>query len=613
MTKSRGIIVDLFAGGGGASTAIFMATGRHPDVAVNHNPDAIGIHQANHPETIHYTCDVHEVDPVAACTIDGELRPVDVLWASPDCTHFSKARGSKPVEKRIRSLADVVVVWARAVQPRVIALENVSEFQEWGPVLEDGRPCPDKKGLDFRRWLRDLKEAGYSNIEYRELVAADYGSPTTRKRLKLIARRDGEPVRWPAPTHANRATIAAGQPSAAGLKPWRAAAEIIDWSNPAPSIFGRARPLKPKTLSRIAKGIRRYVIDSPEPFIVPVTNATWGGDRVRSAEEPLRTLTTSKGGEFAIAAPTMIPLTHGGDDGRAYAIDEPAKTVTAAPRGETGLVTALLTPRYGEREGQEPRSRSIAAPYPTVVPTGNGGQLVTAHLSRLARGSVGSHAQEPLKTSLTRGKDAVIAASMLQHNGDRVGREATKPLTTLTGRSTQQTVMAAMLDKYYATGVAADVAEPLDTATAKGRFGLVGAFLEQANTGMVGHHALDPVSTIVGKGCTQRLATAAFATHHYGSNTEASGGDLRQPSKTVTAQGQHQSIIETRLHAMGALDDTPRRHVLEFLWRHFGKPNEAEWADPLATAQGRLRFGLVVLKGVIYQIADIGKRMQTPR
>ncbi len=606
----RELILDLFAGGGGASTAIFQATGRHPDVAVNHNADAIGVHQANHPQTRHYTCDVREVDPVEACTVDGVLHPVGLMWASPDCTHFSKARGGKPVEKGIRSLADVVVVWARAVRPRLIHLENVEEFQDWGPVLENGQPCPERKGLDFRRWVKDLQDLGYE-VDWRELVAADFGAPTTRKRLFLIARCDGERIRWPEPTHASRATLAKGDLFTRNLKPWRAAAEIIDWSIPVPSIFSRKRPLKPKTQARIAKGLKRYVIDTPSPFIVPVTHTADAGRAPRTADEPLQTITRAKGGELAVAAPSILPVTHAGSDERVYDPADPLRTVTGANRGEIGLASAMIVPRYGERDGQEPRVRDIADSYPTVVPTGNGGDVAAAFLQKMNQNGIGTDLRDPLVTAmagaprhyevaahLTRqfgstvsgrplgepaptvmsdgngGKTGVVAASMIQHNGDRVGRPATEPLTALTHRSTQQQVLAAAIDKYYGSGVPADVAEPLDTATDKARFGLAAAFLEQANTGVVGHSVAGPVSTILSAGCHQRLIEVGM----------------------VPADGA------------GA-----RAHVIAFLWEHFGEPTEGEWADPTGTPGARLKFGLVLIHGQVWQIVDIGMRMLVPR
>ncbi|MDB5448077.1 MAG: methyltransferase [Phenylobacterium sp.] len=699
MTGPRELIVDLFAGGGGASTAILAATGRHPDVAVNHNAAAIGVHQANHPSTRHYTCDVREVDPVQACSIDGVQQPVGLMWASPDCTHFSKARGGKPVEKGIRSLADVVVVWARAVRPRLIHLENVEEFQDWGPVLDNGQPCPESKGLDFRRWVKDLEALGYV-VDWRELVAADYGAPTTRKRLFLIARCDGEPIRWPQPTHASRAKLAKGDLFNGHLKPWRAAAEIIDWSIPVPSIFGRKRPLKPKTQARIAKGLKRYVIDTPTPFIVPVTHTADGARSPRSAAEPLQTITRAKGGELAVAAPSILPVTHAGSDERVYDPRDPLRTITGANRGEIGLASAMLVPRYGERDGQEPRVRDIGDPYPVVVPTGNGGDLASVYLEQANTRDVGADAGQPARTITGKGKQGVvaaqlgretliggasvgvggragqspprglgdplhtvtakadravttaflkrqfgstvsgrdlhepapvvmpdgtggkvgvvaafmqkteygganganvwpeeeplrtatatggfsqIAASMIQHNGDQVGRPATEPLTTLTHRCTQQQVLATTIDKYYGSGVAADVEEPPDTATDKARFGLVGAFMEQANTGMVGHPMERPLSTIVGGGG-----------EHVG-------------------WGSTQRLIEVGMVPANDDGSSARQRVIEFLWEHFGEPTEGEWADPTGSPGARLKFGLVILGGAVWQIVDIGMRMLVPR
>ena len=245
------IIVDNFAGGGGASLGIEQALGRSPDIAVNHDPEAVAMHAANHPTTQHLCGDVWEYDPVAVCG----GRPVGLLWASPDCKHFSKAKGGKPVQKKIRGLAWVVVRWAKTVRPRVIFLENVEEFQTWGPLTEAGMPDPAKKGLTFQRWMRELRACGYV-VEMKQLRACAYGAPTTRKRLFVIARCDGQPIVWPEPTHG------------AGRIPYRTAAECIDWSIPIPSIFERARPLAENTMRRIARGIRRFVLEAERPFLV---------------------------------------------------------------------------------------------------------------------------------------------------------------------------------------------------------------------------------------------------------------------------------------------------------------------------------------------------------
>lgn len=286
------LVVDLFAGGGGASTGIEHALGRHVDVAVNHDPQAVSLHEANHPQTRHFVSDVFEVDPRAVC---GD-QPVGLMWASPDCKHFSKAAGGKPVSKKIRGLAWVVVKWAKLVKPRVICLENVEEFQTWGPLADDGRPCPARKGMTFRRWKAQLENLGYQ-VEHRELRACDYGAPTIRKRLFLVARCDGEPIVWPAPTHG----------PGPGLRPHRTAAECIDWSIPCPSIFERERPLAEATMRRIAHGIKRYVLDAAKPYIVRIGQTVtaegghharalllkyYGTDQDPNLREPLHTVTT---------------------------------------------------------------------------------------------------------------------------------------------------------------------------------------------------------------------------------------------------------------------------------------------------------------------------------
>ena len=285
------LIVDLFAGGGGASTGIELATGRYVDIAVNHDPQAVAMHETNHPQTRHFCEDVFEVDPIAVT----KGKPVGLLWASPDCKHFSKAKGGKPVSKKIRSLAWVVVKWARLVRPRVICLENVEEFQTWGPLTGD-LPDPARKGETFRRWVAELEKLGYV-VQYKELRACDYGAPTIRKRLFLVARCDGLPIVFPQPTHGK------------GLKPYRTAAEIIDWSIPCPSIFGRAKPLSDNTLRRIANGVVRFVINAQKPFIVKdcaklLIQMGYGdnkGRRVLDLNKPLGTV-TSGGNKFALVS-----------------------------------------------------------------------------------------------------------------------------------------------------------------------------------------------------------------------------------------------------------------------------------------------------------------------
>lgn len=335
----REITVDLFAGGGGASTGIEQAIGRPVDVAINHDPEAISLHAANHPQTLHYTADVFEVDPHEAT----EGRPVGLLWASPSCTHFSRARGGVPVSKQLRSLGWVVVRWAAAVKPRVIVCENVAEWRDWGPVIASkGVPCPKRKGKTFRQWIGHLQRLGY-RVDHRELRACDYGTPTIRKRLFLVARRDGRPVVWPEQTHNEHGTD--------GMKKWRAAAECIDWSIPAPSIFGRKKPLADATLRRIAKGVMRYVVDAAEPFIAPNSQHAEIDRSVLVAAFLAKHYTGVIGADLRDPMPTVTSVDH------------------------NSLVAALLCKYYGnDKDGVD-----IAGPLHTI-PTKDRFGLVLVHL-----------------------------------------------------------------------------------------------------------------------------------------------------------------------------------------------------------------------------------------
>lgn len=349
-----GLIIDSFAGGGGASTGIEWALGRSPDIAINHDGEALAMHAANHPRTIHLRENVWKVDPHH---FTGD-QPVALLWASPDCRHHSKAKGGKPVSKSVRGLADVVLVWARTVSPTVIFLENVEEFEDWGPLGDDDRPCPRRKGQEFRRWVRALEDLGYA-VAWRQMRACDHGAPTIRKRLFLVARRDGKPILWPAATHGDPKSEAV---RSGALKPWRTAAEIIDWSIACPSIFltrdeARAqglriiRPLAEKTLARIARGFRRYVLDRPEPFIVfggaasaPFMSYAQQGGASRPADAPLHTVTASRKDQNQIITPFLAVSRH---DATGQVIDKPLPTITAnsfIKRPGAGGPLALVTP-----------------------------------------------------------------------------------------------------------------------------------------------------------------------------------------------------------------------------------------------------------------------------
>jgi DNA (cytosine-5)-methyltransferase 1 len=425
------LVIDLFAGGGGASTGIEQAIGRHVDIAINHDPEAVALHQANHPQTLHYVSDVFEVDPQAVC--DG--RPVGLLWGSPDCKHFSKAKGGKPVSKKIRGLAWVIVKWAKLVRPRVIFLENVEEFQTWGPLGPDDRPCPQRKGRTFQRWKRSLQSLGYT-VDFREDRACDFGAPTIRKRLFLVARCDGQPIVFPVATHAAPDSLPV---KAKKLKPWRTAAECIDWSIPAPSIFERDRPLAEATLRRIAKGLVRYAIDAKQPFIVQYHAAKRpGDDRVASLKRPLPTQTTEP--RFAVVDATVAPfLTEHANAStqRNFAADDPLRTQVAQVKGgHFALVSAFLAKHYG--------------------------------------GVVGTTLPKPLSTVTSQDHHSLVAASICKLRGtSKDGQPIDTPLHTISSQGLHHAAVCAFLIKYYGSDQDPRMEDPMHTVTSKHRFGLV--------------------------------------------------------------------------------------------------------------------------------------------
>jgi DNA (cytosine-5)-methyltransferase 1 len=517
-------------------------------------------------------------------------------------------------------------------------------------------PDPARRGITAERWFRRMRQAGYV-VDVRVSSAADYGDPTTRTRMLVIARRDGRPIVWPAATHAPRAKAAA-----AGLKVHAAAASFIDFSRPCPSIFltrdeakaaGCKRPLEAATLRRIARGTQRFTIAKADPFIVPVTHR--GDDRVYSAEDPLRTATTAKRGEFAVIQPVFAgqpPVGQAGSEspaapdgaaghgsspfivrtdmassaGRAGIADAQDALRTVMTSGGMALVSPVIVPHFGEREGQEPRSRDPAEPYPTVVPGGRGGDLAAVHLIKLSENSLGQPPGEPLHTVMAGApRHGVVAAHLTKFRTHSDGQDLGEPGPTIAANSFEKR-----------PGGAAPV-------------GLVEAqavFVEQANTDMVGHDARDPLSTIVGKGCTQRVVAAqlshfrtsntaggqadvgapltvnvAGANHHalltahldayYGSGSV--GGEAGEPLRTATALARH-SLIVAQLSAVA--DHGRRPQVLAFLRAHFGEPTAADVADPLGSVEARTRFGIVLLPGeagpVPAFIVDIGMRMLDP-
>ena len=464
MTMTEGLVVDNFAGGGGASLGIERALGRL-DIAINHDAEAIAMHRANHPGATHYERNIWQIDPLDATG----GRRVALAWFSPDCKHFSKAKGSKPLARNIRDLAWVVVLWARRARPAVICLENVEEFRQWGPLNLEGWPIKERTGETFDRWLRELRKLGY-RVEWRELRACDYGTPTVRKRLFLIARCDGAPIVWPERTHGE------------GLLPYRTAADCIDWSIPCPSIFltreegrvlGVKRPLAEATMRRIARGTVRYVLEDADPFIVPVTHA--GDLRSHSIHDPFRTVTGAHRGEQALIAPYFFQR-HGEREGQAprcHSADQPAHVITPTANSH------MLACAYMAQHNTGLVGHDLRRPVSTIVQKGSNQQLVTAFLSRHFGGSVGQGAAAPAPTTTAGGggKTAIIAAAMThQHKSNINGGNGRldRPATTVTAGGRNHGLIAAFLTKYYGEGGQWSVpSDPMHTVPTKDRMGLV--------------------------------------------------------------------------------------------------------------------------------------------
>lgn len=499
-----GLVVDLFAGGGGASEGLAQALGRDPDIAINHDPEALAMHRVNHPGTRHMLNDITRVLPLEAT--GGQS--VAILHASPDCTHFSKAKGAKPRSQFIRDLAWTVVRWAEDTRPHLITLENVEEFMTWGPLDRNGYPIKEHAGDTFRAWVKRLKRLGYK-ISWRLLRACDYGAPTTRRRLFVVARLDGKSPSWPKPTHG-----APGSPSVLSgrLKPWRTAAECIDWSIQSQNIFGRKKPLAINTQRRIAEGIRRYVLGSTEPFIVccnhagnfrgqslsdPLATVTrklgfgvvspvisgcvinpnhvardYTPFRGHNIQEPLRSITKSPGFALATAhaAPFIQHVQHSKASGGVMPADEPLRTITAQPKGGGLAVVsaACVAKHYGGVVGHGMRQ-----PLGTVT-TVDHHSLVTANMIKMRGQNVGSPADEPLRTISAQGQHhALVTACINKHFGSSIGQDIHDPLHTVVGKSKHS--LTSCLIKYYGTALAAPMSDPMHTITAKARMGLVSA------------------------------------------------------------------------------------------------------------------------------------------
>ena len=422
------IIVDSFAGGGGASTGLELALGRVVDIAINHDPAAILMHKTNHPYTEHYQASVWDIDPRTVC----RGRPVCVAWFSPDCKHFSKAKGAALVDKKIRGLAWIALRWAGVVRPRVIFLENVEEFQTWGPVRK-GKPIKKKAGQTFRKFIQQLRELGYA-VEWRELVAADYGAPTTRKRFVLIARCDGQPIVWPEPTHAPRDSEAV---KSGRLLPWRSAAEIIDWSLPCPSIFDTkaeimekyglkaVRPLANNTMRRVIRGVDKFTIKSGEPFLVECNH---GGDgHTRSADEPVNTITGKYTG--GLCTPVMAPFTFS-NTGGSVGVDAASPVHTVRTAGGQVLSAAALI-QYHTEQTEYVRASGIGGPIQTIDAS-NRYALTSAQLVEYYTGGRALSVEGPLHTVTSHDREAVVAAHVVKYKRDEVGTTPAAPVPTQT-------------------------------------------------------------------------------------------------------------------------------------------------------------------------------------
>lgn len=467
-----GLIVDSFAGGGGASTGIRMALGRDPDIAINHNAEAMAMHKANHPGTRHYIEDIWGVDPIAVTA--GE--PVDLMWLSPDCTHFSKARGSAPKSDRIRGLAWTAVKWARRVRPRLIILENVEEFQDWCPLDKRGFPKMHLRGIIFDKFVRHLRREGYS-VDYRELVACDYGAPTSRRRFFLIATSDRTPAQWPEPTHGP------------GRKPYRTAAECIDWSIPVRSIFEREKPLVDNTMRRIAKGVVKYVLNTPHPFIVsgsgveaasPHITKFRGGAVGQELTKPMPTITAGGKSErpagsphaLGIVVPALVKQTWGEKPWQD--VEDPLHTVTTQ-HNKFALCAAFLAQYHTEQTRREVRGQTLNVPL-NVVDASPRYALCCANLLKHYGGVVGQKVDEPIGTVTAIDHHSLAACTLMRQFGTSSGADIDQPLGTVMpdGCGGKTGLVAAFLDKYYSHEKnGAPVTAPMHTVTGKDKMSLV--------------------------------------------------------------------------------------------------------------------------------------------
>jgi len=598
-TQDDEIVVDFFCGGGGAGTGLEMGLGRAVNIAKNHSPQAISMHAVNHPGAVHYTTDVFDGDPDTECG----GKAVGWFHMSPDCTHHSQAAGGQPRKREIRNLSWIGLKWAGKKKPRVISLENVKQILQWGPLIakrckstgrvvklgggvaEPGEvvpvgqqflvPDPKRRGQTWATFVAELQHLGYV-VEWRVIKACDFGAPTSRERLFMIARCDDQPINWPEPTHAKNPVK--------GQQKWRTAAECIDWTIPSKSIFDRPKPLAPATLRRIAKGMKKFVIDAADPFIVPIAN--WSGESVQSAHDPLRTVTSwPRGGSFAMASPIIAPATHQGSD-RINDPHAPLPTVTCANRGELTLISPVLVGAGGPEYSGKPVA--VDQPAGTLM-TQNHRAIAAAHLVKFRFADEGKALNEPLPTITSGGNYqrpagaahamGVSTVFMAQMNGGFNTTDAKSiedPITTVTNTGSQQQLVTANLVHLRGNCDARDVADPLHTISAGGtHHGLVTAFMERQFGASVGQAVDEPAPTI----------------------TAGGGG------KSSLVEFQLSPEVEA-----GAL------RVAAFLISYYGTENVSGAVEPAPTITTKDRLGLVTvtIKGTPYVIVDICLRMLQP-
>ena len=628
-------IVDSFAGGGGASTGIELATGHPVDIAINHNEAAIMMHRRNHPFTEHYIEDIWQVDPKTA--VRG--RHVRLAWFSPDCKHFSRAKGAALVDKKIRGLAWVVLKWAAAVHPDVIMLENVPEFVTWGPVRK-GKPIKSKAGETYKKWLSQLEALGYV-VETRKLCAADYGAPTIRTRFHLIARCDGKPIVWPERTHAPRDSeeVKSGK-----CFPWRSASEIIDWSVPCPSIFASKaeikeqyginamRPLKDNTLRRIARGLDKFVLKSAEPFIVecnhsgeghikdintPVNTITGkytGGvvmpylcqhkfdNAPQDSRSPLSTITAVGSHEFVTPKMTPYIAECGHNNGKSHNIKEPLNTVTG--KDMFGLSKPVMTP-FHMHNHQNASGTDMNEPVNTI--TGTGQQMViTPKVAPYVMSNNTGNAQhgmdEPVPTVTTGDRNYVVAPSLIQYHTEQNknevrGQTVDQPIQTVDAANRYGLSAAYLVQYFSGEGHYHSVEKPLATITTMEREGVTSAYLSKFFTGVDGANADEPLPTVTA--VDHNALTLAHLAHFKGQDK---GQHPSDPLMTITARdGQFAHIRTTVVKWDGQTDLKYWGEVRKLLNTYCGYDIKDD------------EVLLINIRGIWYFISDIGLRMLTPR